>query len=131
MGKEEKKMEAAGDKLLRRIETNIKHVALDIHANLVDPNEGTPRDTGWAANNWVAQVGSAFRGLVGSRKRVDSSKAMNAGQEISKWKSGSGPIFISNNVPYIGRLNAGSSSQAPAGFIEKAVQRAINALRRK
>ncbi len=33
-------------------------------------------------------------------------------------------IFISNNVPYIGRLNNGHSAQAPSGFVEMAVRRA-------
>lgn len=34
------------------------------------------------------------------------------------------PLFIQNAVPYMGRLNVGHSTQAPAGFIEKAVQAA-------
>lgn len=30
-----------------------------------------------------------------------------------------------NDVPYVGRLNAGSSRQAPAGFVEAAIDRAL------
>lgn len=40
---------------------------------------------------------------------------------IAEYK-GRRSIWITNNVPYIKKLNAGSSSQAPAGFIEMAVQ---------
>ena len=32
---------------------------------------------------------------------------------------------IRNDVPYVARLNAGSSRQAPAGFVEAAIDRAL------
>ena len=32
---------------------------------------------------------------------------------------------IRNDVPYVGRLNAGSSRQAPAGFVEAAIDRGL------
>ncbi|WP_430435843.1 hypothetical protein [Oceanibaculum nanhaiense] len=32
---------------------------------------------------------------------------------------------IRNEVPYVARLNAGSSRQAPAGFVEAAIDRAL------
>lgn len=32
---------------------------------------------------------------------------------------------LRNEVPYVGRLNAGSSRQAPAGFVEAAIDRAL------
>ena len=32
---------------------------------------------------------------------------------------------IRNDVPYVGRLNAGSSRQAPGGFVEAAIDRAL------
>lgn len=128
MGENEDKMRRQGDLLLKRLETNIKGVALDIHANLV---EDTPVDTGWARSNWVAQLRDFFKGVVGSPKSIDPATGISSAKKIAGWKSGQGPIFISNNVPYIGRLNNGSSDQAPAGFVEKAIQRAVNALRRK
>jgi len=36
-------------------------------------------------------------------------------------------VHISNDAPYIGRLNAGSSSQAPAGFVQRAIADGIRA----
>ena len=39
--------------------------------------------------------------------------------------STTGAVFISNAVPYIRRLDAGSSDQAPAGFVRYAVSKAI------
>jgi formaldehyde-activating enzyme involved in methanogenesis len=32
---------------------------------------------------------------------------------------------VSNNVPYINRLNEGHSAQAPAGFVQQAVAKAV------
>ena len=37
-----------------------------------------------------------------------------------------GNVNITNNVPYIRRLNEGSSSQAPAAFVQSAIARALN-----
>lgn len=129
--KGKKPFEGIANTLLLRIESKIKEIVFDIHANLVDPQEGTPRDTGWAANNWVPQIKSEYAGTAGSPGKVDSSAAENGLNKVATWKSGQGPINITNNVPYIGRLNAGSSKQAPAGFVERAVQKAVNSSRRK
>ena len=36
-----------------------------------------------------------------------------------------GPIYITNNVPYINSLNGGHSQHAPAGFVERAIVKAV------
>lgn len=45
--------------------------------------------------------------------------------QVATYRLGQGSVFISNNVPYIVYLNQGSSSQAPPGFVETAVEVAI------
>ena len=40
-------------------------------------------------------------------------------------------VYISNNLPYIQRLNDGYSQQAPENFVESAVQVAEGRLREK
>lgn len=110
------------------IESIIKKITLDIVANLTAaPSEGgTPVDTGWARANWVPQIGTAPTGTVGSPANVTGAPqhagavAVAAGYKLDK-----GPVFISNNVPYILKLNAGSSQQAPKGFIQAAIAKAI------
>lgn len=97
----------------------IAKIALDVTANL---KETTPVDTGWARSNWVPSVGAAFTGTIGSPSAVTSSGGEGA---IAGYRLGQGSVFISNNVPYIGRLNEGYSSQAPAGFVQRAVEKAI------
>lgn len=98
--------------------TEAVNLALNIHGRLV---EDTPKDTGWAASNWVPQIGSRFTGLVGDNKNIDTSKQADGVIQVMKWELSRGPAYITNNVPYIQALNAGNSQQAPAMFVEKIV----------
>jgi hypothetical protein len=105
-------------------------MALDIHKGLV---EQTPVDTGWARANWIPSVSRPVNKPAGSPENVDvaTSAAESGAVEVAGWTLDKGPIFISNNVPYISPLNNGSSSQAPAGFVEKTVQEEVEKRKRK
>lgn len=109
----------------------VRKLALDIVANLVAaPSEGgTPVDTGWARANWLPRVGSPATGTVGSPTSVTRSAQQAGLQQVATWKMGAGKVWITNAVPYIGRLNAGWSKQAPAGFVQAAIRRAVAELR--
>lgn len=104
----------------------IKRLALNVTAQLV---KDTPVDTGWARANWVPQIGSPRTRTAGSRRaaedgKVDLGPQASGTLAVAGYKLGPS-IFISNNVPYIKRLNAGSSKQAPAAFIQAAILRAV------
>lgn len=97
----------------------------------------TPVDTGRARSNWIAQIGSAPDQVVeayapgdsGSSGSQNASAALEqAAAVISGYTSGQ-TIHIANNLPYIQKLNSGSSAQAPAAFVEKAIQTAVDTLR--
>lgn len=115
----------------------MKKLTLDIVANLVSTPEpktgtGTPVDTGWARANWVPQVGTPRESVVGSRPTdKDAEEFSTAVQdtEVAKiaigYRAEMGPIYISNNVPYIVALNDGHSKQAPAGFVQNAIRKAV------
>ena len=94
--------------MLDKIERSIKQLALNIQGSLI---AATPVDTGWARSNWVSSIGAPVNGTPGWNESI-------AG---AVWTLVQGPIYIANNVPYIGRLNAGSSQQAPAGFVESVI----------
>ena len=105
----------------KRIESNagatVRKVALAVDAAVVI---ATPVDTGRARANWQVNIGSP---ATGTREPTDKSgqAAIEQGKmEIAAYKGGSA-IHITNNLPYIGRLNDGWSAQAPSGFVEKAV----------
>ena len=113
-------------------------ITLEAHANLVAaPSEGgTPVDTGWARANWVPSVGRAFTGLSGRRPRRGERsragmKATNALARIAaSYRIEQGPVFVTNNVPYINLLNDGSSQQAPSAFVQRAISKAVRSIDR-
>lgn len=86
----------------------------------------TPVDTGRARANWQVSIDTEVTGEVDGTD-AQGSMARNA-EVIRGYRNGS--IILQNNVPYIGALNAGSSAQAPSGFVERALQAAANAVRR-
>lgn len=118
----------------------MRQIARDIEpaaGNLVNQTAGvilatvvpaTPVDTGRARGNWQVNVGSSIFSEI---ERLDQTGASTIAQgqgEIASRKSGQS-VYIVNNVGYIGRLNEGYSAQAPAGFVELAVQSAIRHVR--
>ena len=86
----------------------------------------TPRKTGYAASNWVPSLGGTVVGPFGSKESVDFSAQQAGLQEIRAYRiTRTPPPIIINAVPYIGLLNAGSSTQAPPLFVERAISDAI------
>lgn len=115
------------NQLERFAERAIRKITLDITANLI---ESTPVDTGWARANWIPSLTRPVQDTAGTRRQAESgsvsSGRQTAGQaEILSYRLSRGRVFITNNVPYILELNDGSSRQAPSGFIEAAVQKAV------
>ena len=122
------------DDLQKFLDDTIKALALGIVARLVAASSegGTPVDTGWASANWVPRIGQRAGITAGERpKRGNSASRKAQEQGIAqvatgyKHNSGNGKIIISNNVPYIIKLNFGSSPQAKKGFVQRAIVRTI------
>ncbi len=80
----------------------------------------TPVDTGRARANWQVGLAAPIRD---DTEAVDPSgiNTIAKNRAIILARRNRVDIIISNNLPYIGQLNQGSSAQAPAGFVEKAV----------
>ena len=107
-----------------------KKLNLNITAGL---QKDTPVDTGWARINWVPSLITPFSRTAGSRAAaelgsLDPSPQAQGIAQIAQYKFGVGDIFITNNVDYIGKLNMGTSAQAPAYFVETRIEREIVAL---
>ena len=106
----------------------VKKLTLNVTACLQD---ATPVDTGWARSNWVPQIGSPFRGTAGTKEDADngnidaSTTQKGLSSVVGSYQITMGPVYISNNVPYIKFLNEGSSQQAPAAFVQASVIRGI------
>lgn len=106
---------AVGDQLRAMIAAAKAEFVLETTANLT---AACPVKTGHARRNFVPTIGDPHA-------NEDDGTAQAAGiLAVSTYKLGDGPLHITNNVPYIGRLIGGSSSQAPAGWDLQAIDQA-------
>ena len=116
-----------------------KKIVLDVTANLKQPAPlGTPVDTGWARANWIPSIRRPAAGVPtptawqakhdavpGAVSRQESAEA----EIVTQFTLSKKRMFITNNVPYIGRLNRrpGHSQQAPEGeFVQASINKAIH-----
>ena len=98
----------------------------------------TPVDTGFARAGWTPSLGSPVvdrldrpSDRVDAQSQASQRRAQNqarAQQIASTYKLSQGRVFINNPVPYVTFLNEGSSAQAPAKFIERAIDTAIRSV---
>jgi hypothetical protein len=88
-----------------------------------EPPTGTPVDTGWASNNWWFSEGGPANSPDTASGDVATSKARIEQDTvtISSITVNGQALHITNNVPYIGVLNGGSSMQTPSGYVERAI----------
>ena len=114
-----------------RTTRTVRSVALAVHQTAV---LATPVDTGRSRSAWFASFGAPIlrsnenppvdqSANRGARQSQATRVALEQGLPVlASWRIGSGEIFISNGVPYIGELDRGSSRQAPHGMSKIAVQ---------
>ncbi len=118
------------DKAVNKIMDNIsglsdkksKKLLVKVHENLTkssSPN-ATPRDTGFAVNNWLASSEKPRTDTTDNRGESANSVALTTGS-IKKNKK----LYLANNVQYIGALNNGHSKKQPVpGWVERALKAA-------
>lgn len=111
------------------VERLITKITLDVTANLI---ETTPVDTGWARANWIPKIGSPVVEDLSAITPTSQAASGAAGRQqaglagvAAGYRIQLGSVFISNNVPYISDLNDGTSQQQPAGFVQRAVAKAV------
>lgn len=106
----------------------MQEVALAVDQAVVT---STPVRDGTARLNWQVTVGTAAESVLAKPETPDQglARAIEQGRATILAYAGKGDIHITNNVPYIGRLNNGYSAQAPIGFVEDAVSAGHQAVR--
>ncbi|WNO49049.1 hypothetical protein [Achromobacter phage ehaak_LB5] len=111
-----KRMRTLGQAVEHNSREGVKQIARATVTTLIAQ---TPVKSGQAASNWQVGLG----GMVTSPKLgftdIPAARAL-ALATIEQRQAGQN-VYISNLLPYIGRLNDGYSSQAPAGFVENAL----------
>lgn len=121
---------ASLEKKAKAIDEAASKLAVDTALTIVgDLAFKTPVDTSQALSNWIVtletpssdKIKPHFPGEGGSTQRASAAETMNNARAILAKKKPGQKIYITNNLPYIRRLNEGYSKQAPAGFVERAV----------
>ncbi len=131
-------MKTLANRIADNADRLVRKTALAVDGTVV---LATPVDTGRARSNWQVELNAPAEGTIepysegkeGSTAGANSRAAIDQGKKtIADYKGGEGgsrEIHITNNLPYIGRLNEGSSAQAPSGFVERAVMVGVDAVR--
>jgi len=76
----------------------------------------TPVDTGRARGNWFVSIGAASDAADGAEDK-SGQRSINAGSAVITGLTKAQSIYLVNNLPYIGALENGHSSQAPVGMV--------------
>lgn len=102
--------------------------ALSLIINQVIVNE-TPVDTGHARANWQVGISEPITSEI-DEEDPSGGATIERNASVIRQAPPHKDIILSNNVPYIHKLNEGSSSQAPAQFVQIAVAEAIFAAKK-
>ena len=105
------------------VNAEVRAVGLNLLRGLI---RLTPVDTGRAKGNWFVSIVNPSRAIDGQRRQAT---AFSEGIiEIALARGMAYPtVTLSNNLPYIERLNDGYSMQAPKKFVETELDRIVNA----
>lgn len=109
-------------------ETLFRKFTFDVFGGIV---EATPIDTGRAMNNWNIAIGQpdfTVIDLGGDKGSILGQKQVEGVTVLEGVRLGQ-VVFITNSVDYIEFLNAGSSKQAPAAFVERTILVNVSAYR--
>lgn len=82
---------------------------------------GTPVKTGLARGNWQVTSMKPAEEPVSTLDPDGSATLAKGSSGISENNFNTGPLWISNNLPYIADLEDGNSKQAPNGWVENAL----------
>lgn len=88
----------------------------------------TPVDTSEALSNWQVNLGNPaadnlppyYVGTRGSTQGASAQQAIEEADAELAFKKPGQRLFISNLAPHIGKLDEGSSTQFPGGFVPRA-----------
>lgn len=120
-------------RITKNVDAGWRATALVVDQTVVT---ATPVDTGRARSNWrvdtkpsTGQVEPYAPGEAGSTASANTAAAIAQGRQAVQRAVGD-ELYISNNLDYIGELNAGSSAQAPANFVEAAVDAGVQQVKK-
>lgn len=122
-----KKMGRVASKIPENADKIVRKVAMAIDQTVV---LATPVDKGRARMNWIAALDTAASETTEAADPSGGAAIAQAAGVVAGYDGDvNQEVHITNNLPYIGPLNDGSSRQAPAGFVQQAVRAGASAVR--
>lgn len=132
----------------KAIQADITRLAVDVSTNIAyEVARRTPVDTAYARANWITSLKPTNDVLMPYKmypsryrktKRGLPGKGGSFTERVNSWgvreqaiaalinKKPEAAVYITNNTPYIGALNMGTSKQAPAGFVGMGITAGMN-----
>lgn len=107
-----KNMDGFADRFGENVDKVVRSVALQ---SLSGVTLRTPVDSGRARGNWNVSLGAIDYSQKGKFDKVGMD-TISAGDLVMGTYNGQS-VYISNTLPYIKRLENGSSKKAPAGMV--------------
>lgn len=124
-----KKIRAYADDIPKQVNEIKRQTVREIVLTVVPE---TPVRTGQARSNYYTTNGSPSTEITAHGPFTQDGYQSIARMEAAFRNAKPGvPMHITNNLPYIGRLNDGYSTQAPANFVEMAIGEARAIIRRQ
>lgn len=106
-------------KMARNLNQGIRATLFEVSTAII---KDTPADTGRARGNWQASIGrGATKEIAVNNQRSGEAKAIAEVDQTVSVAVGD-LYYLTNNVPYIERLEFGWSKQAPSGMVRKNLQ---------
>ncbi len=107
-------------KIDRTLDKGIRATLLELSVAII---KETPADLGTARRNWQASIGRGATGIIAADRSVRSSEAKAIAEVDQTVSVAVGDLYyLTNNLPYIERLEYGWSQQAPGGMVRKNMQ---------
>ena len=102
------------DTSLDKVTTVTRAIALEVFRRVILK---TPVDTGRARGNWQCTISVPAASVADVEDKGGGKAIAQAADEVMGWEPSKVVIFLTNNLPYIQRLEDGYSKQAPAGMV--------------
>ena len=126
----ERELKGAAEKVIRRYQLRAWQVlAVETPINFGTARSGWTPSTGSPVDTAVTAPADETAARAAAAARLATNKA-RAEAIAASYKIEQGRAFLTNAVPWIVPLNAGSSAQAPSNFVPLALNKAFRSLPR-
>ena len=109
-----------GERAAARVQTVRRAVVMKLFSSVI---LDTPVDTGRLRGNWQVSEDAPITSEI-DREDKTGAGPISEVERAAKESDGDTPLFLSNNLPYAGRIEfEGHSSKAPEGMVRRNVAR--------